>query len=104
VADAATEATAAPMLRKKEFFERVAALSGARKREAREIGEIALEVLGAALAAGEEVNLPPFGKARVSARRPTGGGEMLTVKLRRRARDSGPAGGSDDEALADRFE
>ena len=71
------------VLRRKELVERVAAASGARKKDVREIVAATLKVLGEALAADETLALPPFGKARVNRHRDTGSGEMLTVKLRR---------------------
>ncbi len=106
VAKAAVAAVAASSdakgatLRKKELIERVAKAAGAKKKDAREIVEATLTVLGEALAAGETLALPPFGKARVNRHRDVaGGGEMLTVKLRRSgpARDGAPA----DEPLAE---
>lgn len=70
-------------LRKKQLLERVAAASGAKKKDARDIVEAVLKVLGDALHAGEILALPPFGKARVNRQKDTAGGEMLVVKLRR---------------------
>ncbi len=74
-------------LRKKDLIDRVVQVSGAKKKDTREIVEAVLTVLGDALAGGEMLALPPFGRARVNKHRDLDGGEMLTVKLRR----GGPA-------------
>jgi DNA-binding protein HU-alpha len=71
------------VLRKKELFERVTEASGAKKRDVRLIVEATLKVLGDALAAGETLALPPFGKAKVNRQKDLASGEMLIVKLRR---------------------
>lgn len=95
VAAPAVEAVvAAPVrtLRRKDLVERVAASSGAKKKAVREIVEATLKVLGEALAAGETLALPHFGKARVNKHRDLSSGEMLTVKLRRK-----PAGKTTDK-------
>lgn len=91
-------------LRRKDLVERVAASSGAKKKAVREIVEATLKVLGEALAAGETLALPPFGKARVNKHRDLSSGAMLTVKLRRKpagkAADKG-AGKAPPETAAD---
>jgi nucleoid DNA-binding protein len=74
-------------LRKKDLIDRVVQVSGAKKKDTRQIVEAVLTVLGDALAAGEMLALPPFGRARVNKQRDLDSGEMLTVKLRR----AGPA-------------
>lgn len=76
---------AAPVLRKKELFERVSKTSGEKKKVVKEIVEATLKVLGEALAAGEELVLPPFGKARVNRQKDLGSAEMLTIRLKRQA-------------------
>ncbi|MBD3765676.1 MAG: HU family DNA-binding protein [Rhodobacterales bacterium] len=83
-------APAAPVTRlaKKEFVDRVAAASGAKKKLAREIVEATLAALGDALSKGEDVVLPPLGRMRVSRSRDNASGEVLNIKLRR-----GPSGG-----------
>lgn len=76
---------AAPVLRKKDFLDRVIAESGARKPDARAIAEATLKILGEALARGESLSLPPLGKLRVSRSTPDAGGARIVVKLRRTA-------------------
>lgn len=95
---------AAPVvtLRKKEFLERVVTASGAKKKDAREVIEATLRLLGEALAKGESVLLPPFGKARVSRHVDKKGGELLVIKLRRSEEGGAKkASKTDDEALAE---
>jgi len=95
--DDATPPAAAPVTRlaKKEFVDRVAAASGARKKLAREIVEATLAALGDALSRGEDVVLPPLGRMRVSRSRDKASGEVLNIKLRR-----GPAGGKAQKDVA----
>ena len=69
-------------IRKKELVERVVAASGAKKKQVKEIVEHTLKVLGEALAKGEELNLPPFGKAKVNRSKDNDGGTTMMVKLR----------------------
>ncbi len=84
-AEPAAESAGAPgaVLKKKELLDRVVARSGVKKSEARDIVEAVLAELGAALARGEGLNLPPLGKAKVNRTRDNAQGEVLIVKLRR---------------------
>lgn len=71
------------VVKKKDFLDRVVAASGAKKPVARDLTEAVLSVLGAALAAGESLALPPLGKLRVTRQIDKQGGEVLLVKIRR---------------------
>ena len=88
------------LMRKKDLLERVGAKSKAKKKDVKDVVEATLLVLGEALAAGEELNLPPLGKARVNRQKGVNGGDMYIIKLRR---TTGKAGGGDEasEALAE---
>ncbi len=79
------------MLKKQELVERVVKASGAKKKDVKLILEAALGVLGDALSAGEELNLPPLGKVKVNKQREEGKAEVLILKLRR---GGGSGGGS----------
>ena len=79
----AAAAVGGATLRRKELVERVAAATGLRNKDVKDVVAATLQVLGDALAADETLALPPFGKARVNRHRDMAGGEMLTVKLRR---------------------
>jgi DNA-binding protein HU-alpha len=70
-------------VRLKAFVDRVVERSGAKKKDARPLVEAVLAVLGEALHAGEELNLPPLGKIKVNRQKDTSGGEMLIVRLKR---------------------
>ncbi|MFN3823862.1 MAG: HU family DNA-binding protein [Pseudorhodobacter sp.] len=70
-------------LKKQELLARVAALSGAKRKDAKPILEAALRVLGDALSKGEDLNLPPLGKVKVNRSKAGGGTEILTLRLRR---------------------
>ena len=103
----ATEVGAVKTLRKKELVERVVAASGAKKKIAKDIVEATLQVLGEALAAGEQLVLPPFGNAHKTREKDTpSGGSTMTVRLRRAgAKKPGDAGEeTGKEALADTAE
>lgn len=65
-------------IRKKELVERVVAASGAKKKQVKEIAK------------GEELHLPPFGKAKVNRSKDNDGGTTMMVKLRQ---GTAPAGG-----------
>jgi nucleoid DNA-binding protein len=81
-------------LRLKDLVEQVSSLTGSRKRDVKPVVEATLSALGQALAADRVLALPTFGKARVNRHRESGGGETLTIKLRRRE------GGKANEGLA----
>jgi nucleoid DNA-binding protein len=88
-------------LKKKDLIDKVVATTGAKKALVRDIIEATLTVLGDALSKGAMLNLPPFGKAKVSRASDATTGRPMTVKLRR-----SPAGGQRDnkaakQALAD---
>jgi hypothetical protein len=78
------------MLKKQVLVERIVKASGAKKKDVKLIVEATLGVLGDALSAGEELNLPPLGKLKVNRQRDEGNVEVLILKLRR---GGGQAGG-----------
>jgi nucleoid DNA-binding protein len=88
--DGAHEATAAAhphpaqVVQKKDFVDRVIAATGATKAEARPIIEATLAQLGAALSAGETLAVPPLGRARVNLEKDQRGGDVITLRVRRR--------------------
>ena len=92
-----------PVLRKKELYDRVAAATGAKKGDVRPIADAVLDILGKALAAGEVLALPPFGKARVNRQKDIGTGEVLIVRLRRGG-GGGQAADDGNEALEEAAE
>lgn len=89
-AEAGSEAgSAALMLKKKDFVDRVVAVSGAKKPVVRDITEAVLSVLGEALSKGESLILPPLGKLRVSKQIDKSGTEMLQIRLKRGTGEGG---------------
>ena len=78
-------------MRKKDLVERVAAMTGAKKRDVKPVVEATLQMLGNALASGEMLALPPLGRAKVNRKRDLPSGEVLMVKLRRNSPDNGSA-------------
>ena len=99
-ADAASGEGATGSLRKKDLLDRVGAKAKVKKKDIKEVVEATLLVLGEALAAGEELNLPPLGKAKVNRQKGVAGGDMYIIKLRR---STGKTAGADQatEALAE---
>ena len=75
----------APLLRKKDLLDRVGEKSKAKKKDIKDVVEATLLVMGEALARGEELNLPPLGKAKVNRQKGVNGGDMYIIKLRRGA-------------------
>jgi hypothetical protein len=74
-------------LKKKDFLERVVERSGLRRSDAKTAMDATLALLGEALAAGEEVNLPPFGKARMTREKVTPRGHAYSLRLVRNLAD-----------------
>ena len=71
------------VLKMKDLIDKVVASTGAKKADARGIIEATLAVVGDALSKGNTLNLPPFGRAKVSRAAEAGSGKAMTVKLRR---------------------
>lgn len=69
-------------VKKKELVDRVAARAGLSRNAARPVVEATLAELGAALAAGKDMNLPPFGKFRVVREKDTATGRTFVVRIR----------------------
>ncbi|MFU8865568.1 MAG: HU family DNA-binding protein [Rhodobacterales bacterium] len=86
-----------PELKKRELLERVVTRSGVKKRDAKLVVEAMLAVMGEALAEGEELNLPPFGKLKINRVKESPNGRILNCKLRQGV--SGPR--EDKEGLAE---
>lgn len=74
-------------LRRKDLIDRVTATLGAPKGSVREIVAATLQVMGDALKAGEALDLPAFGKARVAKPSESKAGKAgaMTIKLRQSA-------------------
>ena len=85
-------------LKLKDLLARVAEQSDAPKKAQRDVTELVLSVLGAALLAGEEINLPGFGRAKVVKTVDKAGSPVLTVKVKNAGQKKSPAG---KEPLAD---
>ncbi|UYV39082.1 HU family DNA-binding protein [Rhodobacteraceae bacterium D3-12] len=69
-------------LRKKEFIELVTEKAGIKRRDAKAALEAALEVLGEAIADGQEINLPGFGKLKVTRSKTLSNGKVFTTRIR----------------------
>lgn len=69
-------------LKKKELVDRVAARAGLSRNAARPVVEAMLAELGAALATGGDMNLPPFGKFRIVREKDAAKGRTFVVRIR----------------------
>jgi len=81
-----------PPLRKRELVDAVAERSGVRKKHAKVAIEAMLDILGAALAEGREINLQPFGKINRKRVRDTDGALVVTARIRQSKPTSSPSG------------
>ena len=81
-ADVETPTAETTVIRKPQFIERVVERSEKRKRDVKPSVEAALAVLAEAIAAGEDLILPPLGKIKVVKSREIPGGAVHTIKLR----------------------
>lgn len=70
-------------LKKKDLIDSVVQITGGKKKAVRDVVEATLKVLGDALSKGAMLNLPPFGKAKVSRQQDVASGKPMTLKLRR---------------------
>lgn len=68
-------------LKKKDFIDRAAGKSGIRKSDAKAAIEATLATLAEALAAGQELVLPPLGKLKVAKEKHGKNGVQLVLKL-----------------------
>lgn len=81
--EAEIAAVEAASLRKAELIERAIGRCNVKKRDAKPAIEAALAVLGEALAAGEELILPPLGRVRITRRIEKENAEILIARIRR---------------------
>ncbi|MFZ0098441.1 MAG: HU family DNA-binding protein [Gemmobacter sp.] len=81
-------AGAGDALKLKALVDQVTATTGGKKKDVRAAVAATLQALGEALSAGQELNLPPLGKAKVSRKIDTAKGGVLVVRLRRNAGDA----------------
>lgn len=69
-------------LKLRDLVDSVASATGTSKKDARLAIEATLEALAAALKRGDDLNLPPLGRARVAKSAEKDGNATLTLKLR----------------------
>jgi DNA-binding protein HU-alpha len=75
-------------LKKKELIDMVVARSGVKKRDAKPAIEAALSILGETLSEGRALNLPGFGKLKVTRMKKGDNGQIINARVRQA---SGPA-------------
>jgi hypothetical protein len=69
------------LLRKKDFVDQTASRAGIKKADAKSAVDAALAVLSEALAAGNEVVIPPLGKLKVMREKDSGKAKVLILRL-----------------------
>lgn len=86
-----------PEMKKRELVDAVVKRSGVKKKDAKQVVDAMLAILGETLAEQREMVLQPMGRLKVTRVKPTNGGQVLICKLRQNA------GGekADKEALAE---
>lgn len=79
-------------MRKKELVEAIVTRTGVKRRDARVIIEAMLAELGATLAEGRDLILPPLGRVRINRTKELEDGRVLAMKLRQKEQpvQSGP--------------
>lgn len=80
-------APAGSPLKMKALVDQVAELTGGKKKDVRETLEAAFGAMGAALSQGQDLHLPPLGRARVGRVKDVAKGRMLVLRLRRDTAD-----------------
>ncbi|QYZ70936.1 HU family DNA-binding protein [Neotabrizicola shimadae] len=89
---AAVSADPGVVLTRKALIEQVSASVGGKKGTVKDIVEATLKSIGDALRAGDSLNLPPLGKARVAKAGPTGAdGKPAALTIKLRAHTTAPA-------------
>jgi nucleoid DNA-binding protein len=88
-----------PTLRMKDLVALVTEAAGGKKKGVKEIVEATLAALSGALAKGDAINLPGFGRAKVAHAEDIGAGKPMTIKLR--TQPAPRTGNSDKQALAE---
>ena len=71
-----------PLLKKREFIERVVAKSDLKKKDVKPAVEAAILVLSEALNAGETVVLQPLGKIKIIREKELPNGKVYTARIR----------------------
>lgn len=74
-------------LKMKALVEQVAGLTGGKKKDVRETLEAAFSAMGTALSQGQDLHLPPLGRARVGRMKDVPKGQLLVLRLRRDTAD-----------------
>jgi DNA-binding protein HU-alpha len=82
-ADAQQAVAKAPSLKIRDLVTRVVDATGNKKKDVKELVEATLKALGDALSAGEDLNLPGLGRARVARRTEKDGASLMTLKVKR---------------------
>ena len=85
----------APALKKRELFQLVADRSGLRKNQVKPAVEAMLDVLGAAIAEGRELNLEPFGKLKHQRSKDTNNARVTVAKIRQNKAAATPGDDTD---------
>jgi len=83
------------VVRLKDLVERVSAETGEKKQIVRPVVAATLAAIEAALATGEELNIPPLGRLRIQRSKDTPRGRSMMLRLKQ-----GTSGGNSADPLA----
>jgi hypothetical protein len=78
-------------LQKKALVDAVAAASGVKKRTVKPVVDAVLAEIGAALSAGNGLNLPPLGRVGINRTRGNDRADVMILKLKRSKPGAAPA-------------
>ncbi|MFV2052524.1 HU family DNA-binding protein [Aliiroseovarius sp. YM-037] len=78
----AAPVVAAPVIKKKDLIDQVVERSGIKKKDAKPVIEAMLAVLGEAINRGDELNLRPLGKVKVTRRKEAPNADVMVCKVR----------------------
>jgi DNA-binding protein HU-alpha len=81
-ADGAAGQAAGAAMKTRDFVDRVAKVSGMKRRAAKPVVEAVLAELGLALGEGRPLSLRPLGKITVTRTRERGGGPVMVCRIR----------------------
>lgn len=93
----ATPVVTGPEMKKKDLIDKVVKRSGVKKKDAKQVVEAMLAVLGEALFEGRELVLQPMGRLKTTRVKEAGNGRVLICRLRQ----GGGEGKGGKEALAE---
>lgn len=82
VVEEQTAKVAEPTTKKADLLKRVMEITGKKQSEVKDTFEATIAVLGAALGAGEQVQVPPLGRIKINKIKTVANGKVLSARIR----------------------